>query len=67
MANNPTVPGWYDFLDAIGGPAQRIEVVQQDGELVARFTGIEGDDEVAEVPVAEMAGRFQGPLKQLLT
>jgi hypothetical protein len=55
----PYAPRWYDYLDAIGGPAQRIQVLQQDGELFARFPAIEGDEEPGEIPVADMAGDFQ--------
>jgi hypothetical protein len=58
-----TLPGLYDFLDTIGGTAQRIQVLQQDGELVARFSGIEGDDQVGDVPVVDMAGTFK-PVEQ---
>lgn len=57
MATTPTKPGLYTFLAAIGGPAQRIEVVEQDGELLARFPAADGD-EGADVPVADMLGEF---------
>lgn len=59
--DTPTLPGWYEYLDAIGGPAQRIQVLRKDGELVARFHPIEGDEEGAELPVADISGTFEGP------
>jgi hypothetical protein len=55
-------PGLYDYIDPIGGPPQRIQVREDDGQLVARFESIEGDDEAADVPIADMAGEFKGPL-----
>lgn len=54
----PTRPGPYRFQDAIGGPAQAIEVVEVEGELVARFPPADGDAG-DDVPVADMAGRFE--------
>lgn len=57
VATTPTTPGVYTFQDAIGGPPQRIEVLQQDGRLVARFPPADGD-EGADVPVADMLGEF---------
>lgn len=56
-STTPTRPGLYTFLDAIGGPAQPIEVVEQDGELLALFPPADGD-EGAYVPVADMLGDF---------
>lgn len=57
----PNRPGPYRFQDAIGGPAQTIEVIEVDGELLARFPAADGDDG-ADVPVADIAGEFEGPL-----
>lgn len=57
----PTKPGSYTFHDPIGAPPQQLEVQESDGELVALFTGDDG--EVVEVPVADMAGKFEGPLQ----
>jgi hypothetical protein len=52
-----TGPGVYLYTDPIGSPPERIEVLPQDGELVARFAGHEPGDEL--VPVAAMAGTFE--------
>lgn len=51
----PTAPGLYDFLDAVGGPAQLLYVRDADGVLMARFPVL-GDD---EVPVADLVGEFR--------
>jgi hypothetical protein len=53
----PTIPGFYWFTDDPKAPAQRIEVLLDDGELCARF-----EDEVegtALLPVADLAGDFE--------
>ncbi|MDB5975126.1 MAG: hypothetical protein JWR07_1886 [Nevskia sp.] len=54
----PTEPGKYAYTDAIGGPPQVLQVRESGGELVAVFAGIEGDEETAEVAVADMSGTF---------
>lgn len=51
----PTAPGLYDFLDAVGGPAQLLHIRKADGALMARFPAL-GDD---EVPVADLTGEFR--------
>lgn len=54
----PTLPGPYTFFDAIGGPGQRIEVLHDGDELVARFPAADGDAG-ADIAIADMAGRFE--------
>ena len=51
-------PGLYDYLDPIGAPAQRIEVREVGGELVAVFPPTD-EDEGAEILVKDMAGDFR--------
>jgi hypothetical protein len=51
----PTAPGSYLFTDAIGAPPERLEVVEDAGELCARF---EGGDEVVLTPVRNMQGTW---------
>jgi hypothetical protein len=52
----PTAPGTYLYTDPIGSPPERLEVVLDGGELVARFD--DPDDGAQLVPVADMAGEF---------
>ncbi|MFC5498119.1 hypothetical protein ACFPOE_11285 [Caenimonas terrae] len=54
----PTSPGNYHYSDPIGGPAQAVLVCDVDGELIAVFPSLDGD-EAGEVPVADMAGDFE--------
>lgn len=55
-----TEPGPYEYLDPIGAPPQRVDVRRDEaGQLIAFFAAIEGDDEVGEIPVADMAGEFR--------
>lgn len=58
----PTEPGSYVFHDLIGAPPQKLPVRESDGELVAVFVGDDG--EAVEIPVADMAGEFEGPVPQ---
>ncbi len=51
----PTCPGLYDFLDAVGGPAQLLLVREDAGTLVARFPVLDA----REVPVASLVGEFR--------
>lgn len=51
----PASPGLYDFLDAVGGPAQLLHVRDVDGVLMARFPAL-GD---GEVPVVQLIGEFR--------
>lgn len=51
----PTAPGLYDFLDAVGGPAQLLHVRDADGVLMARFPAL-GDDEVR---LTDLIGEFR--------
>ena len=57
MHHVPAAPGTYHFLDEMGGPPQPIDVIQLDGELVARFSSADGD-EAADLPVRDLAGQF---------
>ena len=52
----PAQPGRYFFTDAIGAPPERIEVVDDDGELCARFIDSEG--KVDLLLVANMSGTW---------
>lgn len=51
----PTAPGPWIFTDAIGAPAQRIEVIREGDELLAQFPAEDGEDGCL-VPVADMNG-----------
>jgi hypothetical protein len=51
----PQQPGWFHFTDAIGAPAERVEVVDDAGELCARFND---DGDIELVPVRDMAGSW---------
>jgi hypothetical protein len=64
-ASDLTEPGIYRYLDPIGAPVQTIEVRGSAPDLIAFFAGIEGDDEVGEIPVQDVSGRFEGPLRPL--
>jgi hypothetical protein len=44
------------YTDPSGAPPERLEVLDDAGELVARFTDGDGDTEL--VPIADMAGTF---------
>jgi hypothetical protein len=52
-----SAPGFYVYTDPIGSPPERVEVVLEAGELLARFTDDAG--QVEFVPVADMAGEFK--------
>lgn len=56
----PTKPGFYWFTDFPGAPPQRIEVLHDGGELCARFE--DETEGAALLPVADLAGDFEGPL-----
>lgn len=54
-----TDPGFYWNLDAIGAPAQVVEVVGEPGDvLMVRFAGREDED-----ALEDLAGTFVGPLR----
>jgi hypothetical protein len=53
----PTAPGFYWFTDQPGAPAQRIEVLRDGGELVARFE--DEDEGEALVQIEPMSGDFE--------
>jgi hypothetical protein len=54
-----TDPGFYWYLDAIGAPAQVVEVVGEPGDvLMVRFAGREDED-----AVEDLSGTFVGPLR----
>lgn len=58
--STPTVPGRYRYTDP-GAEPVTVVVMDDDGTLVACFPAEDGDDG-ADVPVAHMAGDWQGPL-----
>ncbi|TWO67769.1 hypothetical protein FN976_25630 [Caenimonas sedimenti] len=57
----PAAPGLYDFLDAVGGPAQLLHVRVANGVLVARFPVLGS----YEVPVVDLMGEFRPTLHAL--
>lgn len=52
----PTSPGTYLFRDAIGAPAQRVEVLRDGEDLVVRFPDHEPGDDLPRV--VDLAGEF---------
>lgn len=55
----PQQPGRYRFTDTIGAQPVELEIVDDAGELCARFLD---DGDVELVPVRDMAGEFSGPI-----
>lgn len=58
----PIVPGRYRYTDPGADPVT-VVVMDDDGELVACFPAQDGDDG-ADIPVADMAGQWHGPLPE---
>lgn len=49
-------PGTYSYVAWPGAPAVLVQVHDDGGELVARFE--DPDEGAADIPLADMAGRF---------
>jgi hypothetical protein len=56
--STPTAPGTYWYTDQPGAPRERIEVLRDGDDLMARFADDDGEPEPELVPVDDMAGQF---------
>jgi hypothetical protein len=54
----PTAPGAFLYASFPDEPMQRIEVIKDGDDLVARFPPQEGDDG-ADLPVRDVSGHFE--------
>lgn len=55
----PAKPGPYLYLDAAGGEPQRVELVDANGVLAVRFSGMNGDGDGEYIPLDDLAGSFE--------